>query len=127
MTTWSRKTWSSWILAVDSDGTRSAWSACSSAGPPSPPPKRTVVAPALPAAARPRTTFGERPLVEKATTTSPALHERLHLSLEDLFEGVVVRDAGERGGVDRERLCRQRTTLATKTADELLREVVRVD
>src|SRR5581483_11767327 len=64
-----RRTCISWIRAVVSDGTASAMSAWSAAG--APPPKKIVVAPSSRAAARPRTTFGDRPLVEKPTTTSP--------------------------------------------------------
>ena len=40
-----RSTCISWIRAVSVDGRTKRWSAWSLAGPPSPPPKRTVVAP----------------------------------------------------------------------------------
>src|SRR5206468_3041777 len=58
----------SWMRAVESEGTAST----RSASPPSCPVKRIVTAPSSRAAARPRTTFAERPLVEKPITTSPS-------------------------------------------------------
>ena len=68
---WSRSTCISCTRAVSLDGTTSAWSAWSAAGCPrrrrtGPSSRRTPRA-----AASPRTTFAERPLVLKAIATSP--------------------------------------------------------
>ena len=70
--------------------------------------------------------FGELPLVEMPTTTSPFCDEGFDLPREHALVAVVVRDRRDRRGVHRERFRGQPAPLAQKAPAEFRREMLRV-
>ena len=88
--------------------------------PPSPPPNRTVVGARLPRRGEPADDVRRAAARRERDRDVASAHERAHLALEHLLEGVVVGDARQRSRIGGQRLGGQRPPLALEAADELL-------
>src|SRR6266516_6038675 len=94
--------------------------------PPSLPVNATVTMPSSCAAAAPRSTLGELPLVENCDRDVPAATESPGLARKYLFVTIVVAHAGEYRGVRRQGDGRERTSLEAESTHKFRGDVLRV-
>ena len=118
--------WICWISGVASDGACRQMSQRRRISPPERPVSPTTASRLSRAASIARRMFGERPDVDNAKNTSPALPRASDLALEHPLETVIVADRGQDRAVGRQRQCRRRRAVVIEPRQQFAGDVLGV-